>query len=217
MINKIDSYIYGLLITDGNLGLNTRNRGRVTLEVNEKDEDIVYKLYSIIPNSKVHERTRDTNFKRGYKSKIFSNHQRTFREKFINYGFPTKDKAINANVPNEEYDEISFWRGVIDGDGSIGFIKDGSPFISLVTKSEILKEEYLIFLKKVLGITKHPSRNKRDQVYNIVVKNEDAVELSRLLYLTNKEDNLYINRKFNKALELQTWVRKVPKRLKINN
>jgi DNA-binding transcriptional regulator WhiA len=212
-MNDIDSYIYGLFITDGSLNLTTRNRGKITLEVNEKDEDIIYKLYNIIPNSKVHERTRNTNFKKNYKSKIFSNHQRSFREKFIRYGFPTKNKTLSADVPKEEYNEISFWRGIIDGDGSLGFIKDGSPFVSLVTKSEFLKDKYLIFLNKFLGITKHLKRNKRDQVYNIIVKNEEAVKLSKMLYLTEKTD-LYINRKYFKAMELQSWVRKVPRRFK---
>lgn len=40
-MNSIESYIYGLLVTDGNLSLSTRNRGRVILEISEKDEDII--------------------------------------------------------------------------------------------------------------------------------------------------------------------------------
>ena len=50
-MNSIESYIYGLLITDGNLSLSTRNRGRVILEISEKDEDIIDKLLTLIPNS----------------------------------------------------------------------------------------------------------------------------------------------------------------------
>ena len=37
---KEKSYVFGLLVTDGNLTLLERNRGRVQLEVNEKDKDI---------------------------------------------------------------------------------------------------------------------------------------------------------------------------------
>lgn len=59
-MNENESYIFGLLITDGNLSLNTRNRGKVTLEINKRDEDIIEKLFNLIPNSKIHERVRNT-------------------------------------------------------------------------------------------------------------------------------------------------------------
>ena len=71
-MNKLESYVYGLLITDGSLNLSTRNRGKVTLEVNNKDSDIVEKLYKVIPNSSVRERTRTTNFSKNFvTTKIF--------------------------------------------------------------------------------------------------------------------------------------------------
>lgn len=41
MIDKVNSYIFGLLVTDGSILLNTRNRGKVTIELSEKDEDII--------------------------------------------------------------------------------------------------------------------------------------------------------------------------------
>lgn len=214
-MNKIESYIYGLLITDGSLYLTTRNRGKVILEVSEKDEDIIQKLYNVIPNSGIHERVRNTNFKNNYKTKIFTNHRKEFRDKLISFGFPKSDKTQNASIPIVEYDEYSFWRGVIDGDGSIGFTKSKNcePFISLVTKSESLKEEFLKFLNRELNINKKVNRNKRDKVYNITIKNEDAVELAKKLYL-DLENDLYINRKYTKAVEIQNWKRTVPKRTK---
>lgn len=53
-----ESYIYGLLITDGCLSLESRNRGRISLEVNIRDKDIIDKLYNVIPNSKILTRSR---------------------------------------------------------------------------------------------------------------------------------------------------------------
>ena len=140
-------------------------------------------------------------------TKIFSNYQLSFRTKLISQGFPIKDKTINANTPIDYYDEYSFWRGVIDGDGSLGFIKDGTPFIGLVTKSEKLKDEFLSFIRKELGIDKHLNRNKRDNIYNIVIRAENAVKLSKFLYLTDTSTDLYINRKYIKAKEMQNWKR----------
>lgn len=214
-MDKNDSYVYGLLITDGSLSLEERNRGKVRLEVSEKDRDIVEKLYNFIPNSSIMSRTRDTNFSKEYNSIIFSNSRKEFRDKLIESGFPTKNKTENANVPVVEYDEFAFWRGVIDGDGSIGFMKAGTPFISLVTKSELLKESFCNFLKEHYNIIKIVNRNKRDNVYNIVINNEEAVELAKDLYLSDEEESIYLDRKYNKAKELQQWVRttkKAPKR-----
>ena len=201
-MNEVDSYIYGLLITDGNLNLRTRNRGKVTLEVSIKDSDIVEKLYSVIPGSNpIRERTRTTNFSESYVSKIFSNTKLEFRQKLINQGFPIKNKTLYANTPKVPYKKYDFWRGVIDGDGSLGFTGEGIPFVSLVTKSEILKDEYLKFLNEEFGIVKNIHRNKRDNVYNIYLSGEKAIKLAKLLYL-NTKNNLYLNRKYDKALEM---------------
>ena len=212
-MDSIYSYIYGLPITDGNMYLTTRNRGKVTLEVSIRNEDIVQKLFNVIPNSIISERTRDTNFKSGYKTKIFSNHRKEFRDELISCGYPITNKTLNASIPDVEYDEYSFWRGVIDGDGSLGITNsiNKKAFISLVTKSESLKEEFLNFIKREFDIDKKLHRNKRDGIYNITIWNEDAVEFVRRLYLISK-DNLYINRKYTKALEMQQWKRTFNKR-----
>ena len=82
-MNENESYLYGLLITDGNLSLAERNRGKVTLEVAERDKDIIEKLYSLIPKSSISTRERSTNFSDSYSSVIFSNYQKDFRDKLI--------------------------------------------------------------------------------------------------------------------------------------
>ena len=203
-MTNAESYIFGLLITDGSLYLSTRNRGQVTLELNKKDEDIVQKLYTIIPNSSIRQRTRNTNFKNNYTSVCFSNTRIEFRSRLIECGFPIKNKTLLANCPTEEYNEIFFWRGVIDGDGSLGFTSNGTPFLSLVTKSENLKIKYLDFLLRTLNITKTSTRNKRDGVYNIMITNENAKKLSEILYLSDNE-GLYLQRKYDLANSIQDW------------
>ena len=209
-MNENDSYIYGLLITDGNLSLLERNRGKVSLEVNSKDRDIIEKLFKIIPNSSISERTRDTNFKENYKTCSFTNTRLDFRKQLIEWGFPTENKTLEANIPKVKFSELDFWRGAIDGDGSIGFIKEGNPFISLVTKSEFLKNSFCKFLKEKYGIVKNINRNARDNVFNITIKNEEALLIAKDLYLSNN-CQLYLNRKYNAAKEIQQWIRTTKK------
>ena len=112
---------------------------------------------------------------------------------------------MNASIPIVEFNEFDFWRGVIDGDGSLGITSKNIPFISLVTKSENLKIEYLKFLEKYLNIKKSINRNKRDNVYNIMVTNENAIKLINLIYYDTSK--IYLNRKFIKAKQVLLWQR----------
>lgn len=199
-MNENESYIFGLLITDGSMCLNTRNRGNVRLEVSEKDFDIVEKLFNEIPGSKISSRIRNTNFSKNYKTSIFSNYKKEFRDFLINCGFPIKDKTNLADKPKIDFNIPNFWRGVIDGDGSIGITSKGLPFISLVTKSENLKESYLSFLKDNFKIEKKINRNKRDNVYNIMVSGPKSIPIIKYLYIDNL--GISLNRKYNKAKEI---------------
>ena len=205
---KEKSYIFGLLITDGHLELMEGNRGRVQLEVNEKDKDICEKLFHLIPNSHLSSRERDTNFKNNYRSCIFRNNQLAFRQELIDFGFPIENKTLVASIPSQDYSIPDFWRGVIDGDGSIGFTAKGIPFLSLVTKSENLKQEYCKFHLDNFGIEKKINRNTRDNVYNITVFSEDALAISKALY---ESAPIYLDRKYNSYLEIQKWVRTTKK------
>lgn len=205
---KEKSYVFGLLVTDGHLELMERNRGRVQLEVNEKDKDICEKLFHLIPDSHLTSRERDTNFKNSYKSCAFSNNQLAFRQELIDFGFPTENKTLTASIPSQEYSASDFWRGVIDGDGSLGFTGQGIPYLSLVTKSENLKQEYCKFLLDNFGIEKRINRNARDNVYNIIVYREDALAVSKVLY---ENAPIYLDRKYNSYLEIQKWVRTTKK------
>lgn len=135
-----------------------------------------------------------------------------FRNEFINAGFPTFDKTNNANLLSCDFSERDFWRGVFDGDGSLGYTGDGIPFMPLATKSETLKEAFCKLLYDKFGIEKNIKRNTRDNIYNIVIQNEEAVILANNLY---RDDDIYhLNRKYEKAKEMLLWVRTKPKRPK---
>ena len=207
-MNNFESYLFGLLMTDGSLSLQERNRGKVTLELQKEDSQLLQQIYEKVPNSSLRERTRDTNFKEGYTSSIWSNSQLEFRTWLIDNGFPTEEKTWNACLPSSDFSIKDFWRGAFDGDGSLGFIKDGSPFMSFATKSEILKVSLLELLQKEFGIVKNINRNKRDNIYNIVIKNEDAQNFAHYLY---DDCEVSMPRKLQKAKEIFNWVRTKPK------
>ena len=57
---------------------------------------------------------------------------------------------------------------------------------------------------KEFGIIKICNKNKRDDCYNITVKNEDAITLGNFLY---GDSHLYLDRKYQKYQENLSWKR----------
>lgn len=209
-MNNFESYLFGLILTDGSVYLNTRNRGKITIELQKSDIQLLYDIQKQIPESKVTTRKRDTNFKKNYESGIWVNYQLSFRNKLFSYGLPTENKCYIGNIPIVLYSEKDFWRGVFDGNGSIGFTKQNEPFISFTITSENLKNSLCELLTKKFNIHKNVNPNNRDNVYNIVLKNEDAIIFTNFMY---ENANIYLNRKYQKYLQFSKWKR-TKKRIK---
>lgn len=204
MLNEFDSYLYGLILTDGTINSRTRNRGKIAIELRREDRELLEKIKLNMPECTLRDRVRETNFKQYSESSILSIFKKEIRERFIGYGIPITDKSIRGTIPNQQYSEKDFWRGVFDGNGSIGFTGNGEPYVSLVTKSENLKTEFLKLLFEKYGIKKHLRPNKRDGVYNIVAKNEDAQLLSAYMY---DGADIFMQRKYDSYIAISKWVR----------
>jgi hypothetical protein len=197
-----NSYLIGLLQSDGNNYETTRNRGKIVLELSDRDNDIIHKINQEMSNTKISKRIRNTNFKENYKSislSIFDIKLRNDLKKYIPIGNKSKIIYKPDNVIEKDY-----WRGIIDGDGSLGITKNNIPFISLVTKSNLLANSYIEYIKNIVGVEKSTTPNKRDNIYNIMLTNENAQILIKELYY----DNCFgIDRKINKAIEILLWKR----------
>lgn len=198
-----DSYLIGFLQTDGSYYENTRNRGRITLEISMRDKDIIEKIHEAIPSvTKITYRKRDTNFKKDNEFislNIFNLETREYLKEYI----PPGKKSLIITPPTN-ISEYDYWRGIIDGDGSLGLTNKGFPFISLTTNSDNLCKSFLDFISEKLNIEKTINRNKRDNMYNIVLYKEQAQELTKILYYDNC---LCLNRKKQKANDIINWVR----------
>ncbi len=200
------SYLIGFIQSDGNLIRTNKalpNKGRMSIELSIKDVEILKKIKEIIPVfSSIGTRKRNTNFKNDYESVSLRVYSKQFRETINYYGVSYGKKSNNINVPNVEYIENDYWRGIIDGDGSLGFTKDGRVYISLVTNSEMLIQSYFKFLYKITGKIYTRNRNVRDKAYNLIVFNEDAKKLCKALYY---KDCLSINRKYDMSVRIEQF------------
>ena len=203
---KLYSYLFGLFGTDGSVRRTNDGKHIYDLTLELIDKDIIDKIYNMLPNCSINERFRDTNFKKGYHSYILHCHNQDFILWCEQNNFPIKDKTNNMAPPIGNYSLSDFWRGVIDGDGSIGTkATDGQPFISLVTKSKSLKEAYCDYIYLLTGFKPTSNRNMRDNIFNITLHGEKALIISKNLY---NNSILHIDRKYNKYIENSTWQKK---------
>ena len=65
-------------------------------------------------------------------------------------------------------------------------------------------------MKEIVGIEKRLNRNKRDNVYNIVLYAEDAIKFAKYTY---DKATIYLNRKYLKFNKILQWERIEPKRI----
>lgn len=208
------SYLIGFIQGDGHLSTQSRNRGRMTIELAAKDIDILDKIEKLLSEQQIHviryTRIRDTNFSKKSKSVSLSVFNWEFRKhisKYIPYGKKSETVRPPINIPNfKKYDYI---RGITDADGSLGITSLNRPFWSLCTSSEYIKSFLLKEIEDCLGIIKRINKTKRDNVYNITLFDEAAVTFINLLY---KNSTIFLDRKYSKYLDIQNWVRTTPKR-----
>ena len=156
IIDRDTSYLIGFFQTDGNLYKDKRgkNKGRASIEIAHKDIDILEKLQQIIPYySSIRDRKRDIVMK----GKTYHHHSaslnvynKEFRQ-FINENGVPYGKKSKIIKPPENIIKEDYIRGLIDGDGSLGFIKSGIPFVSFVSESEYIVGYLLNYICEITG------------------------------------------------------------------
>lgn len=178
--------------------------------MNSKDHDILESFQKIIPcSSTLYTRIRSTNFKKEYNSSVLRVYNSEFRDHLISLGMIYGKKSSIIFPPRNSYSKVVYYRGYIDGDGSLGLTSKGFPYLSIVTSSQVFADEYLNFIYQITGKLKTSLPNKRDKVHNIVVYKEDAQVMANFLYY---DGCLAIPRKMKKAKEILAWKR--PKSMK---
>lgn len=199
------AYMFGFIQADGHLYQTTRGRGKLQIELQDADEYILTRFAALIPCScTISKRTRTTNFAQGHKSVMLRAYSKGFRDDLVRLGMIEGKKANLVEPPTCGYSKPDYFRGIVDADGSLGTTGNEFPFVSLVTASDRMARAYCDFIKEVIGKQKLTARNKRDQVFNIVVYKEDAQALAASLYY---DDCLALPRKQEAAHLILAWQR----------
>ncbi len=208
------SYFFGFAQTDGSLSRfgHFPNKGKLQIEIGEKDLHILKSFKKLFPSvySSINLRVRDTNFKNNYRSYVLGIFNMKFREEINRLGVPYGKKSEIVAPPRNDFSERDYTRGLVDGDGSVGLTIGGIPFISITVTSDKLKNYLFDMIEKITGERKKITRNRRDNIYNIMLNREKAQQFIRYLYYPGC---LALKRKLKKAREALKWKR--PRNLKI--
>lgn len=199
------AYLFGVLQTDGHLSKEARNKGRVSVELQVRDRATLERFCALLPAySSVRERTRDTNFRAGYTTATWTLYGQDVRASLRRLGLPEGEKSKTVAFPSGLYSERDYLRGLLDGDGSIGFTRTGIPFISFCTVSPHLAAGFIEYLHRLTGKQKHANPNQRDGAFNVMVNTEDAQTVARALY---QAGDLGLGRKHEAAQRVLLWQR----------
>jgi hypothetical protein len=148
-------------------------------------------------------RERVTNFGK-HRAAVWTVCDLGFRGELIQLGLPAGRKAATVAPPTAAFSVRDYLRGLIDGDGSVGFTRTGLPFISFVTASPALAEFFCSQALAVTGAHRTPRPNTRDGVYNPMVAGDPAAPFAAWLY---PEGCLALDRKRDSAARVATWTR----------
>lgn len=198
------AYFFGFAQTDGSHYAGTRQRGRLTIELSERDEAVLHSFTALFDvYSRVSYRQRTTNFG-PHRAVTWTVCDLAFRRELVALGLPTGPKSTMVAPPPTFFSVRDYLRGLVDGDGSVGFTRTGRPFVGFVTASQPLAEFFCAQALSVVGAYRTANRNRRDNVYNLMVAADPAASLAAWLY---PDGCLALERKRRAAQLVAAWTR----------
>ncbi|WP_343234003.1 LAGLIDADG family homing endonuclease [Streptomyces sp. CdTB01] len=199
------AYMFGFLQADGHLSQQSRQRGRLTVEISARDIDLLRQFQKLTPyNSRITERTRSTNFAETAHSAVWTLCSLEARTTLNELGLPYGRKSKTIAPPNVEFSSRDYLRGVIDADGSVGYTSRRFPFVSLTTASTAIGDYLRCYAQELTGARRSIKRNTRDDLYNLLYTMEVAQDLALDLYYPGC---LSLQRKLVAADALADWTR----------
>lgn len=180
-INRDSLYWAGLLGADGNVCKNT-----ISLYLHKNDEKLLYDFQSFLKTDiKVAEKKKS-------KCSFLSFTRKEVAEDLVKFGI-VPNKSLTYSPPDFCADSPDFWRGAIDGDGSISVVK-GTLRLGLCGSFDSMS----LFLKWVknncetkCSVVKHSS------IFRVFLSGANAIKIARLLYADNPR--YFMDRKYQAA------------------
>ncbi len=189
------AYILGLLYSDGNMH---KDKNQFSIGLQEKDKSILQKISILLCNEdKLTKVTNNTAFE--YKCqdiyRLIINQKEMYQD-LLSWGlYPNKSLTLS---PDERLLlNRDFWRGCIDGDGTLSFDKNGRFTLGFVG-SEQMVTSFKKYCEYVLN----------DNIISVIEKKEnifcfriDGIKGRLIVENLYTDCNLFIERKYTRYLE----------------
>jgi hypothetical protein len=202
ILTEESGYWIGFLIADGNI---CYKKGIPIIALHLKDIDLphLHKFREFVGSS--HKVGKYANRIWGNASNSISFSSERMANALGKYGFVPR-KCFTAEIKGEVQNNRHVWRGVIDGDGSLGVYErknlNGTirrvPYISL-TGTKIVCLQFRSFLEKELCERMPPSVIFYKRSYLFMLSDYRAVKAINLLY---SDCTIALERKLQKALKI---------------
>ncbi len=193
-LNPESEYWLGFLITDGCLSISRNKSPILSLHLQHKDIGQIKSFRKFLgSNHPITDKTPDNKCKKSYHSGRYA--RVTFRcgwtiaNNLIRHGV-TSNKTFTAVAMGKLPKSIHFWRGAIDGDGSIFITKKNKnqneiPVISFCSSSREFAKQFIAFVRKQIpnfcGTLKQDQREDFHS-FSVGLSGANAIKLIRILY-----------------------------------
>lgn len=189
IITEESAYWIGMLITDGNIGDN----GRVELSLKESDSSHIYKFKEFLKTDFIPKiKTRNGGFSNNSRSCLIYVYSKDLVDCLQKYNVIPRKTFITCAPDSLKYNR-HFWRGCIDGDGSLTKTKKGRHSVVLYG-TETLCEQFLSFVKEQFPLEQLKCNiHKTSSIYGIKFsKKRIVIKLLEILY---GDSLVYLERK----------------------
>jgi len=192
--NEEVAYWAGFLLADGSV-IKIDNSYQISLVLHQRDRNHIVKFKRFLKSE--HKISKNRVFS------VLNVRSRKLGLDLINLGvIPNKtykDSKIHKQLLNNRH----FWRGVVDGDGSLCFCNK-YPVLNLMGRENLLRE-FLMFIQYFFPMINTKIIPIKNEVCRIFFRANTAKRVTYLLY---HEANVFLDRKMDMALKILNWVSK---------
>lgn len=181
VINRDSLYWAGMLGADGNVSKNT-----VSLYLHQNDEYLLYRFKEFLKTDINVSRKKDC------KCSFLSVTRKEMAEDLIPFGITPK-KSLTYSPPQFCCDSADFWRGAIDGDGSITVVK-GALRVDLCGSFNCMTS-YLEWVRKNCEAKCNVCAN--GSIFRVCLSGKNAIKIAKILYAGSPK--YFMERKYEKA------------------
>lgn len=196
--DQTNAYIFGIIMSDGCLKYEGRNKNRLAIRIGLNDYDMIKKLHDYMcVGNKIYCQGKQYSIK--YRNENSIN--------FLVKNGLTERKSLTMKFPNIPYNVLaSFIRGYFDGDGSIILSHTKYNIYGQVSFASGSKD-FLLGLQKALidnfDIKSTLYDDRRPNTHTKALKITKRKEIDKFFNVIYKDADIYLERKYKKFIVLK--------------